>query len=302
MVVSTQETDVRHGLIAVLLAPVLLLVSTAALGQGLGTQFPQPPSAPATPPPFREAPRQADGRVLLSAPDGEEGLWVGGITSLSVVDHDGVPYQPWAQELVRYRRGSPLEPHTRCKPSGGPRQFLTPYGAEILEVPDLERIFIFDIGGPHTFRIIFMDGRSHPQDLVPSYYGHSIGHWEGDTLVVDSMGYNERFWTDRGRSPHTEQLHMIERFTRTDFHNMTYEVTFDDPNVYTSTWTGEFDLRFMPGQELFEYICQDNNYVTFPVPPRPCRWTGPASRFLQSLPIRISFKQASNTRIRRIPG
>ena len=251
----------RHGLIVGLLAPVLLLVSTPAFGQNLGNQFPQPPGAPATPPPFREAPRQADGRVLLSAPGGEEGLWVGGITSLSVVDHDAVPYQTWAQELVRYRRGSPLEPHTRCKPSGGPRQFLTPYGAEILEVPDLERIFIFDIGGPHTFRIIYMDGRSHPEDLVPSYYGHSIGHWEGDTLVVDSVGYNERFWTDRGRSPHTEQLRMVERFTRTDFHNMTYEVTFDDSNVYTAPWTGEFDLRFMPGQELFEYICQDNNYA-----------------------------------------
>ena len=251
----------RHGLIVVLLAPVLLFVSSAALGQGLGNQFPQPLSAPPTPPPFREAPRQADGRVLLNGPAGEEGLWVGGITSLSITDHDQVPYQPWAEDLVSYRRGSPLEPHTRCKPSGGPRQFLTPYGAEILEIPELERIYIFDIGGPHTYRIIYMDGRPHPEDLIPSYYGHNIGHWEGDTLVVDSRGYNERFWIDRGRSPHTEQLHMIERFTRTDFNAMTYEVTIEDANVYTSPWTGEFDLRYMNGQELFEYICQDNNYA-----------------------------------------
>jgi hypothetical protein len=254
---------VRHRLIATFVAPLVLLVSPVVFGQGLGTQFPEDRvEAPPPPPEFIEAPRQADGRVSLGAPDGGAGLWVGGITSLSVIDHEEVPYQPWAQDLVRYRRSSPLEPHTRCKPSGGPRQFLTPYGAEILEVPELERIFIFDIGGPHTFRIIYMDGRPHPEDLTPSYYGHNIGHWEGDTLVVDSVGYNERFWTDRGRSPHTEQLHMIERFTRTNLNTMTYQVTMDDPNVYTSPWTGEFDLRWMPGSELFEYICQDNNFAT----------------------------------------
>ena len=153
----------RHRLIATFVAPLVLLVSPVVFGQGLGTQFPEDRvEAPPPPPEFIEAPRQADGRVSLGAPDGGAGLWVGGITSLSVIDHEEVPYQPWAQDLVRYRRSSPLEPHTRCKPSGGPRQFLTPYGAEILEVPELERIFIFDIGGPHTFRIIYMDAAAHP--------------------------------------------------------------------------------------------------------------------------------------------
>src|SRR5438128_2505938 len=81
-------------------------------------------------------------------------------------------------------------------PSGGPRQFLTPYGVEFVEMDDLQRIYIFDVGGPHTYRIVYMDGRPHPKDkdLVPDYYGHSVGRWEGDTLVVDSVVYNEKFW------------------------------------------------------------------------------------------------------------
>jgi hypothetical protein len=154
-----------------------------------------------------------------------------------------------------------MEPHTRCKPSGGPRQFLTPYGVEILDVPELQRVFIMDIGGPHTFRVIFMDGRPHPKDLTPSYYGHSVGRWEGDTLVVDTVGLNERMWIDRGQAPHTEQLHLTERFTRTDMNSMTYELTVDDPGAYTATWSRTSQMRFNPNAELFEFICQDNNYA-----------------------------------------
>lgn len=207
------------------------------------------------------APRDADGRVLLgAAPEDPVALWVGN-GGLNVIDHDEVPYQDWAREMVQYRRSSPLEPHTRCKPSGGPRQWLTPYGAEIVEIPDLDRIYIFDIGGPHTYRIIYMDGRDHPTDFEPTYYGHSVGSWEGDTLVIDSVGYNERFWMDRGQSPHTKDLHMVERLTRTSLSTMTYQITVDDPNVYTEPWTAELAMRYMPDTELFEYVCQDNNYA-----------------------------------------
>src|SRR5436305_12922918 len=85
-----------------------------------------------------------------------------------------VPFQPWARALYAYRAENPLEPHTRCKPSGGPRQFLTPYCVEFVDQPELQRLFIVDIGGPHTMRIVYMDGRSHPKDLTPSYLGHSI--------------------------------------------------------------------------------------------------------------------------------
>jgi hypothetical protein len=141
------------------------------------------------------------------------------------------------------------------------RQFETPYGVEFLEMPDEQRLYIFDIGGPHTFRTVYMDGRSHPASIQPAYYGHSVGWWEGDTLVIDTVGYNERFWMDRRGVPHTDQLHTIERFTRADHNTMRYEYTIDDPGAYTAPWKGAFNLRWEAGTELFEYVCQQANYA-----------------------------------------
>jgi len=232
-------------------------------------------AAPA--PPAEPAPRHPDGRVNFGPLPGETGLWLPGAglgvrNQLAVESGPNplpglkprlneVPFQPWARELYEYRRNG-FEPHTRCKPSGGARQFLTPYGVEFVDMPDLKRFFIMDVGGPHSFRTVFMDGRPHPKNLEPSYYGHSIGHWEGDTLIVDTIGFNERFFFDRYGSPHTEKLHLIERFTRTDLNAMKYEITVDDPGAYTATWKSGFFLRWTPGVELFEYVCQENNRDT----------------------------------------
>ena len=113
------------------------------------------------------------------------------------------------------------------------RQFLTPYGVEFVELEDQKRIFIFDVGGPHTFRTIYMDGREHPKDLVPSYYGHNVGHWEGDTLVVDAVGFVESFWLDRRGIRTPTSCTRSERFTRTDSATIKYEVTIDDPGACT---------------------------------------------------------------------
>jgi hypothetical protein len=157
------------------------------------------------------------------------------------------------------RRRNELEPHTRCKPSGGPRQWLTPYGAEFVELPEQRVAYIFDIGGPHTYRTIYMDGRAHPENPTPSFYGHSIGWWEGDTLVVDTVGFNEGFWLDRGQLPHTERLHLLERYTRTSLTTMRYELTIDDPGAYSAPFTGTSNLRWEAGTELFEYVCQQGN-------------------------------------------
>jgi hypothetical protein len=172
---------------------------------------------------------------------------------------DEVPFQPWARALYAYRQENQLEPHTRCKPSGGPRPFLTPYGVEFLELKDLQRVLIVDIGGPHTMRVIYLDGRPHPKDPTPDYLGHSIGQWQGKTLIVDTVGFNERFWIDRFGLPHTQLLHVVERFTRLDETTLKYEVTIEDPGAYTGAWTSGLLLRWNSGQELFEYVCQDNN-------------------------------------------
>jgi hypothetical protein len=170
-----------------------------------------------------------------------------------------IPYMAWTRAVSDDRRRNELEPHTRCKPSGGPRQWLTPYGAEFLELREQKTAYIFDIGGPHTFRIIYMDGRKHPDNLTPTYYGHSIGWWEGDTLVVDTVGFNERFWIDRGQLPHTDKLHLIEKYTRTALDSMRYELTIDDPGAYTAPFTGVSNLRWQADTELFEYVCQQAN-------------------------------------------
>ncbi|HEX4998218.1 MAG TPA: hypothetical protein VFY29_08335 [Terriglobia bacterium] len=207
------------------------------------------------------APKGPDGHPYLSPGPGQTGLWHGAFTMTGA----NIPYQPWARGVAEVRQRDKLEPHARCKPSGAVRQFQTPYGVDIVEMPELQRVYFMDVGGPHTYRIIYMDGRQHPKDLVPSYYGHSTGSWDGDTFVVDTVGYNEKFWLDRGDSAntgfvHTEQLHTIEKFTRTAFNSMRYELTIDDPGAYTEPWTaGNYALTLQPTEELFEYICQDNN-------------------------------------------
>jgi hypothetical protein len=213
--------------------------------------------------PPRPAPRSADGRALLGgATPTDKGVWLPGPV---IPDPLGVvaqaAFQPWARALFESRRSHQLEPHARCKASGVARQFLTPYGVEILELPELHRVYIFDIGGPQTYRTIYLDGRTHPQVLAPSYYGHSIGWWEGDTLVVDSTGFNEGFWLDRDGLPHTERLRTIERFTRVDAATLRYELTVDDPGAYTAPWTGSLNLRWEEDTELFEFVCQQANYA-----------------------------------------
>jgi hypothetical protein len=227
--------------------------------------------------PAKPTPRWPDGTARLGAAPGEFGLWLpfhGILERLANPDNidaatekeypnrpklSEVPFQPWARALYGFRNGNQFEPHTRCKPSGGPRQFLTPYGVEFVDLPELKRILIMDLGGPHTYRTISLDRRTHPENPAPTYYGDSVGYWEGDTLVVDTVGFNEAFWIDRTGFPHTDRLHMVERFTRIDSKTMQYHVTIDDPGAYTEKWSTGFLLGWDSEQELFEYVCQDNN-------------------------------------------
>ena len=209
----------------------------------------------------RPIPHAADGHVVIGQTVKEKGVWLPGPVIPNPLGFKDVPYQPWAKALADDRRTHQLEPHARCKPSGVARQFFTPYGVEFVELRELQRAYIFDIGGPHTYRTIYLDGRSHPAKLAPTFYGHSIGHWDGETLVVDTVGFNEDFWMDRGMLPHTSQLHTIERFTRTAFDTLRYEVTIDDPGAYTAPFSGRMDLKWEDGTELVEYVCQEENYA-----------------------------------------
>jgi len=210
-------------------------------------------AAPAGP-----APRWPDGTIRLSVLPGQDGLWFG--------DFGGgrgegpMPYQPWAAGIFEYRRINELEPHSRCKPSGVVREFQTPYGVDFVDIPETKVIYIMDVGGPHTFRTIYMDGREHPKELLPTAYGHSVGKWEGDTLVIDTVGFNEKFWLDRAGSPHTEKMHLTEKYTRTNENSIRYEYTVDDPYTYTAPWTRVANIALQRQQQLFEYICQDNNH------------------------------------------
>ncbi len=248
----------------------------------LAGSTPPPATAGTTPPP-----RDANGRAVLGSTPGNVGSWEGfGSRPMLVlldevppgsiiaatpyeqavndpnnfpkVRYSDVPYQPWAKALFEARSRTRFEPYVRCKPSAGPREVATAYGTQIVEFPDMQKIYVFPTGGPRHFREIWMDGRKHPADLQPTYHGHSIGHWEGDTLVVDSVGFNEKMWLDAEGSPHTEQLHLVERFTRLSLEQLKYEIIIEDPGAYTRPWSSGFYMNWTPG-ESFQFVCQDAN-------------------------------------------
>jgi hypothetical protein len=205
-------------------------------------------------------PRLPDGTVDL----GGDGVWnIRWIQNFGeqIVGGGDVPFLPWTRAMHAYNASNNVayDPEGFCLPPGGPRAFGTPYPAEFIQQAD--RIIVIFEGGAHVWREIHMDGREHPDPEVlnPTYFGHSVGHWEGDTLVVDTVGYNEKTWLDYGGHMHTDQLHTVERFTRPDRDTLHYEVMIDDPGAYSEPWTIAWDTRWNEGQELQEYICQENN-------------------------------------------
>ena len=137
----------------------------------------------------------------------------------------------------------------------------TPYPMEIIQQPDQQRVIMIFEGATHIWREIHMDGRPHPQGdaLNPTYLGHSVGRWRGDTLVVDVVGFNEGTWLDFFGHPHTDMLHVVEEFSRPNKNTLHYEATIDDPGAYTKPFTVAWDIPWDGKDELREYICQENN-------------------------------------------
>ena len=247
----------------------LCVCSLAALAQPgaakQGKQLAGPPKPAPVKTDTRPAPRWPDGRVNLGSTEQYKGYWEvrpgGGSRFPRAAD---IPMQPWARALSTYRsQASALYPPlVNCKPGSGPSFFNSP-GFEIVDVPELKRVFLLNIAGAHSWREIYTDGRQHPpkDKLRPTYLGHSIGHWEGDTLVVDTIGFNEKQWLF-SNYPTTEQLHIIEKFTRPGLTTLTYEITVDDPGAYTATWSGGWtNTSWLDGSEMFEYICQNDRRV-----------------------------------------
>jgi hypothetical protein len=174
-----------------------------------------------------------------------------------------VPFQPWAAAVYDYNSAnqSKYDPEGYCLPPGGPRMMATPYPAEIIQLPEQKRVIMIFEGATHIWREIFMDGRPHPTGdaLNPTYLGHSVGRWEGDTLVVDTVGFNEATWLDYFGHPHTDQLHVVERFSRPSKQTLHFEALIDDPGAYTKPFRVAWDIPWRANAELAEYICQENN-------------------------------------------
>jgi hypothetical protein len=226
------------------------------------------------------APRWPDGQVRLGPAPGQTGYWAASGTAALVestaaslrINNEGLlanladadrvaPMLPWARALYLHRQRTLLkdDPINRCMPPGGPRQFQMPNGIQLLEQRELKRVLVLMGGGNRNWRVIYTDGRPQGQaaEVVLTYYGTSIGRWEKDTLVVDSIGYNERFWFSNGGLPHTEALHLTERFSRPDLNTLKYDVTVDDPRTYTRPWTGGWTLQWVPGEDIEEYFCEE---------------------------------------------
>jgi len=237
---------------------------------------PRPAAAGRTAP----APRWPDGQVRLGPAPGQKGYWAAtGVRALvestaanvrmndegllaNLADADRVaPMLPWAKAIYLHRQRTLLkdDPLTRCMPPGGPRQFQMPNGVQFIEQREVGRILVLMGGGNRNWRVIYTDGRQQGQaaEVVLTYYGSSVGRWEKDTLVVDSIGYNERFWFSNGGLPHTEALHLTERISRPDLNTLRYDVTVDDPRTYTRPWTGGLTLRWVPGEDIEEYFCEE---------------------------------------------
>jgi hypothetical protein len=188
------------------------------------------------------------------------GIWNGGgpIGDIrqGMAPGEEVPLLPEARALMQSRQAKD-DPEANCLPTGVPR--IAPYPWRIVQTAT--HIFFLFEGNIHSYRQIFIDGRSFPppEELDPTWYGYSIGRIEGNTLTVETRGFNDKFWFDFAGHPHTEQLVTLERYTRVDYGNMTVETTIHDAGAYSRPFTIRFNATLRPGEELMEYICQENN-------------------------------------------
>jgi hypothetical protein len=221
------------------------------------------------PPPA--VPLLADGKPNLSAPaprlpNGKpdlSGIWEPDnkyVRDLAADLKPGdVPFQPWAKALFDQRKDgshSYEDNAAHCLPPGTPRINAAPFPWKLVQTPTFI-VLVYE--NFNLWRQIFLDGRELADDATPSWFGYSTGKWEGDTLVVDTKGFNGKAWLDQGGKPATEALHVTERFRRKDFGHMEIQITIDDPKAYTKPWTVTEPLNLLTDTELMEFVCNENN-------------------------------------------
>ena len=233
--------------------------------------------------PGGETPRWPDGRPVLGAGPGVGGYWTA--PDLPALVEDGVevamdalgvlaniddapkvaPFQTWSKDLYVLRQREYLEDDPAflyCIPPGGPRHFQMPFpfGLQIVEDRARGRFFVLTGGGNSNWRLITLDegGPAGPPPSDSLFYGVSRGEWNGDTLVVETGGFNESFWFSNGGLPHTRALQVTERISRPDLNTLNYAVTIDDPGAYTRPWTSSWTLQWLPGEDPPEHFCQEN--------------------------------------------
>ena len=173
---------------------------------------------------------------------------------------------PWAEE--KYKASKPSlgprsvslsetnDPILQCAPPGVPRIYLI--RGEPVEIAHIPGRVLMMFEYDHFVRNVYTDGREHPKDLNPSWMGDAIGKWDGDTLVVDTVGFNDKTWLDNDGLPHSEDLHLVERIHRVNHETLTIDITIEDPKAYTKPWTGHFLYELKPGWNLGEMVCEDN--------------------------------------------
>jgi hypothetical protein len=252
---------------------VALALSCVALGQDRGAVAtgPAPQKAQAAPSSAAKAPATAanfDARDL-------SGIWNMSFPQnatepelevyVSQFGKGEPPMTPWAKE--KFDKTKPAfgargvlvaqtnDPAFQCFPPGVPRIYLHPFPMQIVVTPK-ELIMVFEYD--HNVRHIYTDGRQHPADASPTYMGDSIGHWDGDTFVVDSVGFNDKTWLDRAGHPHSDQLHVIERLHRIAADRLQIDFTIEDPVAYTRPFTSSMFFRGHPDWSLMEQVCEDN--------------------------------------------
>jgi hypothetical protein len=244
----------RDGWFRALPLVAILVVATDSDAQWLNHRNSRiPRTADGQPDLAAASPRAADGKPDLS------GVWRPPFRYFGDLAVDGVkvPFQSWAEALFRERKGNNRKDHprARCLPIGLPQMIASPYPVKVIQTPDVV-VVLYE--AENVFRQLFLDARTMPPDPEPTWRGYSIGHWDGDDLVVVTQGFNGKSWLDYAGHPQTDALRLTERFTRPDFGHLRIRITIDDPKAYTAPWTVTEEYILLPDSDLLEEVCLEN--------------------------------------------